>query len=176
MAVKTLGRAVLFRVSRLVGGHSRTLTQAISYHCAMGALSVLVASACISAPVSYAAPPDFGAPSIPWIHAGPISGYLFYYGAPGPWASQPDRVLITPRGGIPGGYRTKILWHVRGGSGTITLNGRRLDKTGRFRQQFPAISGGYFPSIVVVPTVGCWRMTVRSGRRMRRFAFLAVAP
>jgi hypothetical protein len=142
----------------------------------MGALAVLMASACISAPVSYAAPPDSGAPSIPWIHAAPVSGYLFYYGASGPWKTQPDRVLITPRGGIPGGYRTKILWHVRGGSGTITLVGRRLDAAGRFRQRFPAIGGGYFPSIVVVPSAGCWRVTVSSGRRTGRFAFLALAP
>ncbi len=142
----------------------------------MGALALLMASACISAPVSYASPPDLGAPSIPWIHAGPVSGYLFYYGASGPWKTQPDRVLITPRGGIPGGYQTKILWHVRGGSGTITLVGRRLDGANRFRQRFPGISGGYFPSIVVVPSDGCWRITVSSRRRTGRFAFLALAP
>jgi hypothetical protein len=143
---------------------------------AMGVLAALVASACISAPVSYATPPDRGAPSIPWIHAGPIFGYLFYYGASGPWKTQPDRVLITTRGGIPGGYQTKILWHVRGGrSGRVTIVGRRLDAPGRFRQRFPAIGGGYVPSIVSVPTPGCWRISVISGRRVGRFALLAVA-
>ena len=102
----------------------------------MGALAVLVASACISASVSYAAPPDPAAPSIPWIHAGPISGYLFYYSASGPWKRQPDRVLITPGGGPPGGYATKILWHVRGSSARITLVGKQLDGAGRFTQRY----------------------------------------
>src|SRR6266568_8489522 len=82
----------------------------------MGVLAALAASACISAPVSYAAPPDVGAPHIPWVHAGPVVGYLFYYGAPGPWKTQTDRVLVTPGGGITGQYATKILWHVKGGS------------------------------------------------------------
>jgi hypothetical protein len=142
----------------------------------MGALAVLMASACIGASVSYAAPLDRDAPVIPWIHAGPVSGYLFYYLAGGPWKSRPDRLLIAAGGGIPGGYRTKILWHVRGGSARLTLVGRRLDGAGGFRQRFPATGGGYFPSIVVVPSTGCWRVTVSSGRRSGRFAFLALAP
>lgn len=144
----------------------------------MGALAVLMASACISASVSYETPPDPRAPHIPWIHAGPVSGYLFYYGADGPWKTQPGRVFITPRGSIPGvgGYATKILWHVRGGGAAIILSGLRLDAPGRFRQRFPAIGGSYFPSILSVPTEGCWRVAVRSGRRMGRFAFVALAP
>lgn len=144
--------------------------------CDMGAFGALIASACISASVSYATPPDPGAPSIPWVHAGPITGYLFYYASSGPWKTQPDRVLIATRGGIPGGYRTKVLWHVRGGAGTVMLIGRRLDGPGEFRQRFLSISGGYFPSIVVVPSAGCWRITARSGRRVGRFAFLALSP
>lgn len=142
----------------------------------MVALAALISSACISASVSYAAPPDPGAPHIPWIEAGPVSGYLFYYGADGPWKAKPNRMLITARGGPPGGFATKILWHVRGGGGALRLVGRRLDGSGRFTQTFTAIGGGFFPSIVAVPTPGCWRVTARSGDRMRRFAFLAVAP
>jgi hypothetical protein len=116
----------------------------------MGALAALIASACISASVSYASPPNIGAPHIPWIHAGPVSGYLFYYGASGPWKTQPDRVLITPSGGISGSYATKILWRVRGASTRVTLVGQRLDGVGRFRQRFPVLGGGYVPSIVAV--------------------------
>ena len=140
----------------------------------MGALAALIASACISAPVSYSAPPDVDGPHIPWIHAGPVSGYLFYYGATGPWKTEPDRVLITPGGGISGSYATKILWHVRGGSTTVTLVGQRLDGIGRFRQRFP-VTGGFFPSILNVPSVGCWRITVSSGYQVGRFAFMALA-
>lgn len=145
----------------------------------MGVLAALAASACISAPVSYAAPPDAGAPSIPWIHAGPVVGYLFYYGANGPWKTTTDRVLITTGGGPRGGYATKILWRVRGGVGGVSVIGRRLDGPGRFRQVFsatPTGGGTYFPSIVKIPSPGCWRFTVTSGGRSGRFAFLALAP
>jgi hypothetical protein len=148
----------------------------MAYYRHMGALAALVASACIAAPVSTAAPPDSGAPTIPWIHAGPVSGYLFYYGANGPWKTQPERVMITAGGGVPGGYATKILWHVRGGSLSVSLVGRRLDGPGRFTQHFSGVGGGFFPSIVVVPNAGCWRITVRSGARSGRFAFVAIAP
>ncbi len=145
----------------------------------MAALAALVASGCLSAPVSYTAPPDHGAPAIPWIHAGPVNGYLFYYGADGPWKTQTDRVLITTGGGPPAGYATKILWHVTGGSGGVSVTGRRLDGPGRFRQRFsatPTGGGSYFPSIVTVPRPGCWRITVSSGGHRGRFAFVAVRP
>jgi hypothetical protein len=138
-------------------------------------LAALAASACISAPVSYAAPPDLGAPHIPWIHAGPVVGYLFYYGAPGPWKTQTNRVLVTPGGGITGQYATKILWHVRGGSLRTTITGQRLDAVGHFKEAFPSVGGGYYPSIIDVPSQGCWRITVSSGRRLGRFAFVALA-
>ena len=139
----------------------------------MTALAAFAASACLSAPVSYGTPPNAGAPAIPWIHAGPVVGYLFYYGAEGPWKSQTARALITTRGGPEGGYATKILWHVRGGSRRVTVVGARLDGAGRFTQRFSA-SGAFFPSIVVVPSSGCWRLTVTSGRHVARFAFLAL--
>jgi hypothetical protein len=145
----------------------------------MGALAALIASACISAPVSYAAPLDHGAPHIPWIHAGPVTGYLFYYGAAGPWKTKPDRVLITTGGGRHGGYTTKILWHVRGGSDGVRIVGTGLDGQGHFRQAFsatPTGGGSYFPSIITVPKPGCWRITVSSGQLVGRFAFLAVSP
>ena len=145
----------------------------------MVALAALVASACLSAPVSYTAPPDSSAPRIPWIHAGPVVGYLFYYGAGGPWKTQADRVLIAPHGRASGGAATKILWHVRGGSKAIRMVGKRLDAAGSFRQQFPATASGggaFFPSIVDVPASGCWRVTVSSGTHVGRFAFSAVEP
>jgi hypothetical protein len=145
----------------------------------MVALAALAASACLSAPVSYATPPDSSAPYIPWIHAGPVVGYLFYYGADGPWKTRADRVLISTRGQVSGGGVTKILWRVRGGSKAIRIVGKRLDAAGSFRQQFPATpsgGGAFFPSIVNVPTSGCWRVTVSSANRVGRFAFWAVEP
>src|SRR4051794_23605416 len=125
----------------------------------MVAVAALVASACLSAPVSYAAPPESSAPRIPWIHAGPVVGYLFYYGANGPWKTQADRVLISTHGQASGGAATKILWRVRGGSKAVRIVGKRLDAAGTFRQRFPATQTGggtFFPSIIDVPTSGCW--------------------
>jgi len=144
----------------------------------MGALAILTASACLSASVTYSLPVDPGAPAgVPWVRAGEVYGYLFYYGAGGPWKTQPDRALITTRGGEPGSYQTKILWHVRGGSDVVTVSGKKLDGRGRFRKTFPVTGGGaWFPSIVVVPSTGCWRLTVTSGRTTGRFAFVAVRP
>lgn len=145
----------------------------------MVALAALVASACLSAPVSYATPPDPSAPHIPWIHAGPVVGYLFYYGADGPWKTQADRVLISTHGRAPGGGATKILWRVRSGSKVVRIVGKRLDAAGSFRQQFaatPSGVGAFFPSIINVPISGCWRLTVSSGDHVGRFAFWAVEP
>jgi hypothetical protein len=153
-------------------GHVRQSGALISDQ--MPFLAALVTSACVAAPVHYGPPPTRGAPAIPWIHAGPVTGYLFYYGADGPWKTQSDRVLITTGGGPPGGYATKILWHVRAGSGRVTVSGRRLDAPGRFTQRFRA-SGRYYPSIVVVPSSGCWRLTITSRRHVARFVFAALS-
>lgn len=146
----------------------------------MGALALLAASACLSAPVTHALPSDPGAPAgVPWVRAGTVYGYLFYYAADGPWKAQPSRVLITTRSGVPGGYATKILWHVPEGSSVVTVSGKKLDGPGGFRQKFSATStggGGWFPSIVAVPSSGCWRLTVTSGHTTGRFAFLAMPP
>jgi hypothetical protein len=145
----------------------------------MGVLAALAASACISAPVFYVAPPDAGAPHVPWIHAGPVVGYLFYYGASGPWKTTADRALITTGGGPAGGYATKILWRVRGGRGAVSVIGRRLDGPGAFRQRFSATASGggtFFPSVIKVPDPGCWRVTVASRGRIGRFAFVALSP
>jgi hypothetical protein len=140
-------------------------------------LAAVLASACLSAPVHYGPPPTPGAPpTIPWIHVGPVTGYLFYYGSDGPWKTQTDRALITTGGGPPGGYATKILWHVRHGSGRITVRGRRLDAPGQFAQKFRASGSRSYPSIVVVPSSGCWRLTVTSRRHVGRFVFEALSP
>jgi hypothetical protein len=85
-------------------------------------------------------------------------------------------VLITTGGGLAGRYATKILWHVRHGSPSLTIVGQRLEGVGRFRQRLTSVGHGYFPSIVTVPNKGCWRLTVSSGRQVGRFAFVALTP
>jgi hypothetical protein len=135
---------------------------------------MVLASACVSAHVSYAPPPDRGAPSIPWVRSGVATGYLFYYGIKGPWKDRPDQVIVPTHGVSGAGSSTKILWHVRGGHGRVRISGTQLDGVGSFTQTYTGIPGGYFPSYLVVPAAGCWRVTVASAGHRASFAFAAV--
>jgi len=104
-----------------------------------------------------------------WIAAAPLSagitGHLFYgHHARGTAAD------MHVHGMMPYGGTTKILWVISHGNvaGTITIEGRNPDGPGRTRQVFPAAGGGavpgsQYPSIIVVPTPGCWRFYLRSG-------------
>ncbi len=102
-------------------------------------------------------------------------GHLFYYDAS--LREQGDRLLIYTDGELPGGGATKILWVVKPlSSSQVSISGRRLDGAGTFAQRFRSASspdGTVFPSIVDVPSAGCWLLTVRSGRVTGRFAVVA---
>jgi hypothetical protein len=56
----------------------------------------------------------------------------------------------------------------------LTIRGDRLDARGTFVQRYPRIVGGQYPSEVVVPEPGCWRLTLSTGGISRRFAFIAI--
>ena len=103
-------------------------------------------------------------------------GHLFYYDA-SLREQGGERLLIYTGGELPGGGATKILWMVRPlSSSQVSISGRRLDGPGTFAQQFRSASspeGTVFPSIVNVPSAGCWLLTVRSGRVTGRFAVVA---
>jgi len=104
-----------------------------------------------------------------WIAAPPLSagvtGHLFYgYNARGTAAE------MHVHGMMPDGGTTKILWVLSHGNvgGTLTMVGRNLAGSGRTRQEFSLVGGGgllgsQYPSIVVVPTPGCWQFHLRSG-------------
>ncbi len=104
-----------------------------------------------------------------WIKAVPtssgITGHLFYgHGARGAAAE------LHTHGLMPDGGTTKILWLIDHGTvgSALTIDGRNLTGPGRSHQTFPEAGGGTFPysqypSIVDVPTPGCWRFHVRSG-------------
>jgi hypothetical protein len=68
----------------------------------------------------------------------------------------------------------KILWYVPKGSLNAVVRGFRLDAAGSFVQRLPMAQNNFYPSIMRLPSPGCWRVTVSSGRRLRRFAFLAI--
>jgi uncharacterized protein YceK len=106
--------------------------------------------------------------AIPWIVATPstsgIIGYLFFsHLAP---ANKPEYYQPMHMGGkMPDGGTTKILWKVQNSSaiGEITVTGKYLFLPhSTFQQRFFA-SGDGIPSIVDVPTTGCWRFDLQSG-------------
>jgi hypothetical protein len=125
-----------------------------------------------------------GLARLPWIAASPVStglvGHLFYYDGLNAWRQQQlPRVRIYSGGQSPDGRASmKILWELRHGSALILrVQGKRLDGRGSFSQELsPAGSTKFqFPSIVTVPTPGCWRLTLQAGKTTGRITMLAVS-
>jgi len=81
-----------------------------------------------------------------------------------PWQTAGPASLTTH--GHDGGRNMKVLWQVeRSWGGSLELVGTHLDAEGSFRQEFPMAYSpeSYFPSIVDVPSPGCWSFTLRTG-------------
>jgi hypothetical protein len=140
------------------------------------------AATCVGALVHYeqAPKPRLGI-RLPWIAAGrqqrKVIGHLFYYGQSLREQSG-DRLMIYTGGELPGGGATKILWIVRPlSSSQLVITGRQLDGSTVFGQRFRSASsadGTVFPSIVNVPSAGCWLLTVRNAQVVGRFAVVAI--
>lgn len=103
---------------------------------------------------------------IPWVQVQPISsgirGYLFY--AQSATTKSGTYRFLHTGGGYPDGSTTKILWIVDNpqASGPLQLDGTNLSHPGKTFHQ--TIAGeGEIPSIVVVPSAGCWRLQISSG-------------
>jgi hypothetical protein len=122
--------------------------------------------------------PRFG--DVTWMPTAPrrngIAAVLFVSTLPGA-----DRALIYAGGRAPEGWSTKFLWWSPKPGGSLTLDGRRLDGVGTFRQSFqgatgvsPPVTGPVFPSIVEIPTAGCWAVRVSTGGRAGLAVFNAV--
>jgi hypothetical protein len=105
-----------------------------------------------------------------WIVATPVSagitGHLFY----GRTVHGPAAALHI-HGTMPDGGATKILWVIRAGAvgPVLVITGHNRTGAGRTQQAFPAASGGGvagtpYPSIIDVPTPGCWQFRLRSGQ------------
>lgn len=141
---------------------------------------------CPSALVHYGAPPA-GAlsvgvpPDLPWIATGSneITGSMFYYRSP-VFSHRMRRAVIGAGGRAGDGGATKILWWVEGrGATSLTVTGQRLDAAGSFRQVIPGPSQGrstFFPSIITVPTSGCWRLELHAGSAAGSVTMRAVIP
>jgi len=113
------------------------------------------------------------------MRAGRTVAYLFAYGTTLRQRS-PARAALFTGGTGTAGESMKILWAVRDGRRTVSIQGDRLDAAGSFSESFPAVgvSGardwGYYASIVRIPAAGCWRLTVLSPAKRGRFAVIAI--
>jgi hypothetical protein len=125
-----------------------------------------------------------GLARLPWIAASPPSaglvGHLFYYDGLNAWRQeQMPRVRIYTGGQSPDGRLSmKTLWELRHGSALILrVHGKKLAGRGSFSQQLPPAGSTQFqfPSIIVVPTPGCWRLTLQAGKTTGRVTMLAVS-
>jgi hypothetical protein len=74
-------------------------------------------------------------------------------------------------GRFPNGASTKVLWMLDSPTTYVArqrdlvIIGRRLDSAGEFKQtaRENLTGGGLFPSHLLIPTAGCWLLTVRIG-------------
>jgi hypothetical protein len=118
--------------------------------------------------------PKFGA--ITWMQATPrgsgVAAIRFVSVVPGA-----DSATIYAGGQAPEGWATKFLWWAPHPTGPLVLTGRRIGGTGRFVQHFGGAGsddGLVFPSIVEIPTAGCWAVTVAMGKAAGLVVFQAV--
>ena len=131
---------------------------------------------CDATPVIRQDPPHPRFGRITWMQATPrsegVAAIRFVSVVPGA-----DRALIYAGGRAPEGWNTKFLWWAPHPTGPLTLTGRRLDGVGRFVQHEGSASsddGVVFPSIVEIPTAGCWAVTVSMGKTAGLVVFQAV--
>jgi hypothetical protein len=104
----------------------------------------------------------------PWVAATPASSGIvahLFFAQVTPANKPAFYEPMHTKGMMPGGGSTKILWRINNASaiGEITITGKNLFRPGNtFQQTFVAASSG-IPSIVDVPTSGCWRFNLISG-------------
>jgi hypothetical protein len=118
-------------------------------------------------------------PAIPWVRADPqssqVDAFLFYY-AGAPFANRRDpRATIYTNGKSPNGAATKIMWVIPKSTDRLTIIGTRIPDGTEFKQDVDSIGSGWFPSGIVVPEPGCWRLNLRSGGTRAEVVFRAVA-
>jgi hypothetical protein len=113
---------------------------------------------------------------VPWIASAPggnFKAHLFFYEGGIPWAKERllgARIFTTRQSRD---INPKVLWitRVRGYGRKLLIRGERLDASGSFSATYDG--WGDYPSYVEVPTPGCWRLTVTSGRVSGRVVFSA---
>ncbi|MBA3841461.1 MAG: hypothetical protein H0X39_02385 [Actinobacteria bacterium] len=117
---------------------------------------------------------ESGLAKVPWVatSSGTFKAHLFFYGGV-PWAKQHlvgARIFTTAK---KRDINPKVLWITRttGYTRTLRIEGQRLDAPGSFADHYEGF--GDYPSYVNVPSAGCWRVTISSGRVSGRVVFSA---
>jgi hypothetical protein len=141
------------------------------------------AAACSPTPVHWKPRRNVGTRAglvMPWIAAAPsrarVTGYLVYYapGSPVVLVHLPGVVIYT-EGRTPDNGTTSILWVPERNTGRyIYFRGQRLDGPGSFRQRSSFGSAGTYPSVLRVPTPGCWKVTLHGRNLLAHVTFRAV--
>jgi hypothetical protein len=90
-----------------------------------------------------------------------------------------ETAVIYAGGRAPEGSSTKFLWWSTQPAASVELVGTRLDFPGSFRQSFNAARAEddgsiIYPSVVNIPSAGCWAVRVRIGSRAGLVVFQAV--
>lgn len=137
-------------------------------------------SSCAPSAVTYRSAPGangigFQGGTPPWVARDGVVGFLFYYGA-GPFRSMhSSRAYVTLGGRVGDDASTKVLWWFKRTArvgATARIDGTRLDAPGSFHGTTATqVAGPAFPSYLVVPAAGCWRVTVSSRSAHATFVF-----
>jgi hypothetical protein len=117
---------------------------------------------------------------VPWIASADstVIGFLFFQGTPEfarLYARHPRVATVPTNGEVVDGVNAKILWWLRGehqSDDPVLLTGDRLDGEGEFQQELGTSS--VLPSIVDIPSPGCWTLTIRRGASSWELAVKAV--
>jgi hypothetical protein len=118
---------------------------------------------------------DAALSQLPWIMAPPhagLLGHLFYYDSRNAWKMAGLTSLHMFSGGESpdGRVSMKILWEMRHGtpSAVLKVQATKLNGPGSSFQEFESTSSdaSQFPSIIDLPTPGCWRLNLKAGATM----------
>ncbi|MEO3807796.1 hypothetical protein ABGB17_02195 [Sphaerisporangium sp. B11E5] len=73
---------------------------------------------------------------------------------------------IAPGGESKEGVSSKILWMVRGADGPLTIRGTEAVGRTEYTQEINPVDDVSYPSIVAVPSAGCWTLEVSVAGRV----------
>lgn len=172
----------------LGGGTSASGTTAVT----LGPGPTTTEAVCTAALVHYTPAPrarQLDLSDLPWVRGEPegsgLVALLWYW--PREWMHRKlSEGRIFTGGVAPAGYNVKVLWmfvspQARDRSGTtLVVRGTRLDGSAGFQQRFSRIGYGSdngppaYASIMDVPSPGCWRLEIRSGRLKAQVSLRAI--